>query len=189
MQKQKLRTTYLNKRTVFSNNEIDTLSLQLANQCLSLPIWQFTTYHLFLSIMEKKEVNTQYILHILQGKDKNIVVPKMNPTTQELDHYLLTDNTLLKKNKWNIPEPINGISVSPKNIDVIFVPLLAFDTQGNRLGYGKGFYDKFFQQCKEHCLKIGLSLFEPHKETLPTQAHDIALDFCVTPQKIYQFKH
>ena len=60
-----------------------------------------------------------------------------------MTHFLLTDNTKIKKNQYNIPEPINGLEVPTKKIDVVFVPLLAFDKKGNRVGYGKGFYDKF----------------------------------------------
>ena len=92
-----------------------------------------------MTIEEQKEINTEYILNILAGMDKNIVISKSNFETNTLENYLLTDNTTLKKSKYNIPEPIDGIPIQNEKIEIIFVPLLAFDKKGNRVGYGKGF--------------------------------------------------
>ena len=103
-----------------------------------------------------------------------------------MTHYLLTDATKLKLNRWNVLEPINGIELKPKSIQVVFVPLLAYDCYGDRVGYGKGYYDKFLSKCGEECLKIGLSFFNPEKKIL-TSPKDIRLNFCVTPKKIYNF--
>jgi 5-formyltetrahydrofolate cyclo-ligase len=78
-----------------------------------------------------------------------------------MTHYLLTDSTTIKKNPYHIPEPIDGIEVPDAKIDVVFVPLLAYDKQGNRVGYGKGFYDNFLSKCKPETIKIGLSFYPP----------------------------
>jgi 5-formyltetrahydrofolate cyclo-ligase len=106
-----------------------------------------------------------------------------------MSHILLTDSTTIKKNKWHIPEPVNGITITPEQIDVVFVPLLAFDEQGHRVGYGKGFYDKFLAMCKPETLKIGLSFFESEKKITDVYQGDIILDYCVTPNDIYTFKN
>lgn len=187
MQKSELRKTYLAKRAALSQNEIDKLSLEVANQCLQLPIWNHSNYHIFLSITEKGEINTDFLLHILQGKDKNIVVPKTNFSQETLSHFLLTDNTVIKPNKWGIPEPEDGIPFPEEKIEVVFVPLLAFDKKGNRVGYGKGFYDRFLSNCRPKTLKIGLSLFEVEEQLIATEITDIPLNFCVTAKKIYSF--
>ena len=139
-----------------------------------------------MSITESNEVDTSSIITLLHGKDKNIIVPKTLPNN-ELENYLLTDSTLFRKNNWNIPEPVDGILINEKQIDVVFIPLLAFDKKGNRVGYGKGFYDNFLQKCDKKVLKIGLSLFEPEEEITDIEEHDIPLDFCVTPTQIYEF--
>ena len=94
------------------------------------------------------------------GKDKQPIVPRIK-NFNSLEHILLNDQTILKYNLIGIPEPQNGIIVSPNIIDVVFVPLYAFDLKGNRVGYGGGYYDKFLKQCKENTIKIGLSIFEP----------------------------
>jgi 5-formyltetrahydrofolate cyclo-ligase len=90
-----------------------------------------------------------------------------------MTHYLLTDGTVIKKNHVNIPEPIDGIEISTNKIELVFVPLLAFDKQGHRVGYGKGFYDKFLSECSNKTLKIGLSFFEAENEINDCNASDV----------------
>jgi 5-formyltetrahydrofolate cyclo-ligase len=186
--KNKLRNKYQELRTGISSEEIETKSIEIANNLLKLPIWSYNFYHLFLTISEKKEIDTQPILHILQGKDKNIVLSKADLETCELNNYLLTDSTVIKKNKWNIPEPKDGIEIPASSIEVVFVPLLAFDQLGHRVGYGKGFYDLFLAGCNQNVIKIGLSLFEAEEKIPEILISDVPLDYCVTPLKTYKFK-
>lgn len=139
-----------------------------------------------MPIIENKEIDTTFILSILQGKDKNVVIPKVIGN-YGLKHYLLTDATRLRKNKWHIPEPVDGIEVKPEKIDVVFIPLLAFDEKGNRVGYGKGFYDRFLRQCRSNVIKVGLSLFKAEEKITDLTDTDIPLDYCITPSKTYSF--
>ena len=104
-----------------------------------------------------------------------------------MTHFLLTDNTVIKKNSYNIPEPVDGIEILNDKINVVFIPLLAFDTQGNRVGYGKGFYDRFLAQCNLEIIKIGLSFFEAENEIDGIFGSDVKLNFCVTAEKNYKF--
>jgi len=183
-----LRKQYKAKRNSLTNIQIDELSLQIANQLLNLSVWDKTYYHLFLSIEEQKEVQTEYILHILHAKDKEVVVPKSNFKTLELINYLLTDNTKIKKNEYNIPEPIDGIEVPNNKLEVVFIPLLAFDKKGNRVGYGKGFYDNMLNKCSSDCIKIGVSFFEATEVFIEDSFEgDIPFDYCVSPDKTYTF--
>jgi len=188
MNKNTLRQTYKARRNELTADQIEDLSLAIANQCLRLPIWDKVNFHLFLSIETKKEINTEYLLQVLAGKDKNIILSKSDFKSGEMAHFLLTDNTKLRVNGYGIPEPEGGIQVSEAQLDVVFVPLLAFDENGNRVGYGKGFYDRFLQQCKTDVIKIGLSFFEAESTIEDVNSQDMALDFCITPHKIYQFK-
>ncbi|WP_435623803.1 5-formyltetrahydrofolate cyclo-ligase [Flagellimonas sp.] len=187
MLKHELRKNYKSKRTNLSVEEIQTKSINLANQLLEIPIWDFFCFHTFLSISKTKEVDTLPLITLLQGKDKDVVVPKVSgPNTMK--HYLLTDRTRLKPNKWSIPEPVEGIEVPEQQIDVVFIPLLAYDTLGNRVGYGQGFYDSFLSKCRPDVIKIGLSFFEAESEPI-TDVHenDVKLNYCVTPEKIFAF--
>lgn len=187
MNKKELRKKYKELRKQISEDQLEDLSIQIANQSLKLSIWNLTNYHLFLPITEHKEINTEYLLQILAGKDKNIILSRSNFETREMAHVLLTDNLVIQKNKWNIPEPVDGIPINDALIDVVFIPLLAFDEKGNRVGYGKGFYDLFLSKCKKDVVKIGLSFFEPELIIEDVYENDIALDFCITPNKIYKF--
>ena len=187
MIKKEVRQKYKELRQQLSENDIEEWSLQIANQLIRLDIWQHSFYHLFLPIESQKEVNTEYILQVLAGKDKNIVLSKSDFSTREMTHFLLTDNTTIKKNAYDIPEPIDGLEVPVSKIDVVFVPLLAFDENGNRVGYGKGFYDKFLAECKPEILKIGVSFFEPENIISDVLNTDIQLDLCITPTKVYNF--
>ncbi|MFH6993294.1 5-formyltetrahydrofolate cyclo-ligase [Flavobacterium sp. FlaQc-48] len=185
--KKELRLHYKNLRKQLTTDAIEEKSLAIANNLIQLAVWDKTYYHVFLPIEEQKEVNTEYVLHLLSGKDKEIVVSKSDFETTGMTHFLLTDNTRIKKNEYNIPEPVNGLQVPTSNIDVVFVPLLAFDVFGNRIGYGKGFYDKFLSECKPETIKIGLSFYEAENQIEDIFESDIKLDFCVTPLKIYTF--
>lgn len=187
MNKSEIRIKYKALRQQLSAQEIEDKSLSIANNLLKLDVWDKTYFHLFLTIEELKEVDTEFVLQILAGKDKEIVISKSDFTTLEMTHYLLTDNTKIKKNKFNIPEPIEGLEVPTSKIEVIFVPLLAFDINGNRVGYGKGFYDKFLSECKSETIKIGLSLFEAETTIEDIFLNDIPLTYCVTPTKIMKW--
>jgi 5-formyltetrahydrofolate cyclo-ligase len=187
MLKKDLRQKYKGKRQELNEVEIEDLSLAIANKVLSLPIWDKTYFHVFLPIAEHKEVNTEYILHLLSGKDKEIVISKSDFTSRNMTHFLLTDNTKIKKNEYNIPEPVEGLEVPTHKIEVVFVPLLAFDKTGHRAGYGKGFYDKFLTECKPETIKIGLSFFECEEKIEDVFESDVKLDYCLTPNGVYKF--
>jgi len=187
MKKTQLRIKYKKLRNNLSPQHLEDYSLQIANLVLELPIWNHSFFHIFLTIDNLKEVDTAPILSILSGKDKHIVLSKSNFETRTLSHVLLQDNTRITLNSWNIPEPENGIAISTAQIDVVFVPLIAFDFNGNRIGYGKGFYDEFLKNCSKDTVKIGLSFFEAETTIEDIEPHDIPLDYCIIPHKIYTF--
>ncbi len=83
-----------------------------------------------------------------------------------MQHFVWDEDTTLIENALGIPEPDNGVQVLPGQIDVVFVPLLAFDSAGHRVGYGKGMYDGFLRKCKPDVLAIGLSMFQPLPERI-----------------------
>ena len=187
MTKETLRQHYTSLRASMDASEVANQSIAIANQVLKLPIWEFTNYHLFLSIENKVEVDTSYLLSVLQGKDKSVILSKSNFSTHTMRHILLQENTRIANSKFGIPEPQEGIEVLPSKIDVVFVPLLAYDQQGHRVGYGKGFYDTFLKNCP-NAIKIGLSFFEAETTLEDQKAYDIPLDYCITPNQIYHFE-
>tara|TARA_B100000780_G_C21118293_1_gene452700 strand:+ start:2128 stop:2691 length:564 start_codon:yes stop_codon:yes gene_type:complete len=184
--KNQLRNLYQNKRENFSINEIEDLSILISNKCLEIPIWHLENFHIFLSILIKKEIDTSPLLSVIMGKDKQAIIPRIMES-KRLEHVLLTDQIILKNNLLGIPEPQNGIIISPKIIDVVFIPLYIFDSKGNRIGYGGGYYDRFLKECKKDTIKIGLSLFDPVKNIKDLSDFDVKLDYAVTPETIFSF--
>ncbi|MRG44306.1 5-formyltetrahydrofolate cyclo-ligase [Chitinophaga sp. SYP-B3965] len=189
--KQEIRKAYLAKRLALSDEEAAALNTRLLEQCKLFPLPPQRRYvHLFLPITAKKEVDTYPLAVWLreQYPDISLVLSRSYLATASMQHYLWDDNTTLIHNSYGIPEPEGGQLVTPKEIDVVFVPLLAFDEAGHRVGYGKGMYDTFLRQCREDVLKIGLSLFEP----VPGQIEDVfegdvPMDHIITPERIYTF--
>ena len=87
-----------------------------------------------------------------------------------------------------IPEPLSGVAITPQQIEVVFVPLLVFDLLGHRVGYGKGYYDRFLGECRKSTIKVGLSFFDPVNKIEDIDNHDIALDYALTPRETYAFR-
>ena len=184
MFKRELRKVYKLKRSSLTNTDI--LSLEIANKTLEIDIWNLQNYHVFFPIEKHKEVDSKLIIQIAQGKDKNVILPKLNLESKTIDSFLLTDSTPLKTNHLGITEPFNGIQINNNQIDLVFVPLLAFDNFGHRVGYGGGYYDKFLSKCPR-AIKVGLSYFDPINKIEDINSKDIKLDYCITPNKVYKF--
>lgn len=187
MTKAELRKFYKTQRAALTTNHIEAYSVAIANQLLQLAIWDKDYYHVFLPITDQKEINTEYILHVLQGKDKHCIISKSDFESFKMTSFLLQDNTKIAINTYGIPEPIDGIEIDNSKVEVVFIPLLAYDTTGNRVGYGKGFYDRFLTECSLNCIKIGLSFFKPEVEPIAVLETDIKLDYCVTPDALFEF--
>lgn len=187
MDKQALRKKHKELRKSLTEEQREQYSIAIANNALKMNIWDYEYYHIFLPIERHLEVNTQYLLSILQGKDKNVVVSKSDFRNNEMTNYLLTDSTRIQVNNFGIPEPEGGISIENEKLEVVFIPLLAYDCKGNRVGYGKGFYDRFLAKCSNDIVKIGVSFFEPEEQFLSIKNTDISMNYCISPKKAHFF--
>lgn len=187
MTKNELRTQYKSLRRTLSAESVASGSLQIANRVLALPVWEARCFHVFMPIAAQHEVDTEVLLNILLGRDKTVVVSRTIFSERRMEHFVMDESTTFIVNKYGIPEPANGIPVSAKEIDVVFVPLLAFDLAGHRVGYGKGVYDEFLRTCRPDVCKIGLSFFEAVAAIDDVWEGDEPLDYCVTPEKTYRF--
>lgn len=163
----------------------DLLLIQL--QDLDLP---FVTFLLsYWPVEESKEPNTHLFTDFLEFRNPDLIVcyPKTGSSPGEMKAIQATDDTKFRKNQYNIYEPEEGNEVSASGIDIIFVPLLAFDKKGYRVGYGKGFYDRYLQYCRKDCIKIGFSYFEPLDIIDDPHEFDVPLNLCLTPAAAYVF--
>jgi 5-formyltetrahydrofolate cyclo-ligase len=190
MLKSELRKIYLEKQKALSESERSERCAKLVNlffQHFNLTKIHFL--HSFLPIRRYNEINTHLILEKLWRDFPQIetVVPRVNPDTNEIENLQFTHETELALSNWQIHEPTHDEIVEPEKIDIVLAPLLCFDESGHRVGYGRGFYDRFLAKCRPDAQKIGLSYFEPVAEIADTGGFDTSLDFCVTPDKIWQF--
>ncbi|WP_018344261.1 5-formyltetrahydrofolate cyclo-ligase [Cytophaga aurantiaca] len=190
MNKETARKIYIAKRNELSADEIQAKSKLIAETFIGSDLWKDAKFiHIFISIPNKGEIDTSFLLNFFlkQHPEIKICTSIVHANGQDLLHTCITSETTYLPNKWNIPEPVERLEVDEKNIDLVLLPLLAFDTKGNRVGYGKGFYDRFLRKCKPDVVKVGLSLFEPTKDLIDADAWDVPLDWVLTPEQIYGF--
>ena len=186
-----LRKQYLQKRSDLSPQESALLSEAVLKYFVSLDFGRIRYLHIFYPIVGKNEFNSLLLVDWLKEKHPGIkiLLPKSNIQEHTLVHIVWNDQTALAMNEWGITEPEDGEETDPLQIDVVIVPLLVFDKKGNRIGYGKGFYDRFLSACRSDTIKIGVSLFEPVENIEDTDEHDIPLDICITPYRIWRFNN
>ena len=189
MLKAEARKLYREKRKALSaveRNKLDDLLL-IQLQTIQLP---FITFLLSYWPMEHNhEPNTHLFTDYLEFQNPEMIIcyPKSNFNNETMQSVQTNDDTRFRKNQYDLYEPEDGVVVNPAGVDMIFVPLLSFDKKGFRVGYGKGFYDRYLSQCRDECLKIGFSYFEPLDAIDDTSDFDVPLNLCVTPTTVYVF--
>jgi 5-formyltetrahydrofolate cyclo-ligase len=183
MTKAEARDFYLKKRQELSDAEREGLNRRIQKNILESSYFRAAgTVHIFLSMERTHEPDTWKLLE----EKKTFIIPKIN-ASGTLDNFYYEGLGQLKQSRFGILEPVRGIQANIKKIDFVFVPLVAFDVKGNRVGYGKGYYDKFLKECRPDCVFAGLSFFDPEKEFSDVESHDVPLNLCFTPSKIYTF--
>lgn len=188
MTKSELRALYREKRMQLPPGELERLSEIIVNKTMMHFQLEEKTISLFLPIERQKEINTYLLWRKATNIGAKIAVPKSNFETMEMRHYLFESTDQLDVNEKGIPEPRKGKIIAADRFDIVFVPLLAVDVNGNRVGYGKGFYDRFLRKCAPACQFIGLHYFdleEAISDVLPT---DVRLNALVTPERIVRFE-
>ncbi|MDX5417796.1 MAG: 5-formyltetrahydrofolate cyclo-ligase [Hymenobacteraceae bacterium] len=178
----------LQRRRALSIDEVAVRSQRIADLFFQhFPPKAGQTVHVFLPIIKNNEVDTWPIIGQLRLEcpDVRVVVPVTDAEQNVLTHHHLTEESLLVENAWGIPEPQGAQIVHADEVDMVLIPLLAFDKQGHRVGYGKGFYDRFLAECRPDVIKVGLSLEPPVERIADPNAFDVPLDYAITPQGVW----
>lgn len=188
MTKTELRKDHLALQMAFSPLDRADKSRRIAwhfFECVGLS--KTKLLHCFIPIEKFNEVDSSIILRALRENSPatRIAVPRVNFETGELESLVLTAENELIENTWGIREPVEGERVEPAEIDMVLVPCIAFDGTGHRVGYGKGFYDRFLKRCRPDCVKIGISYFEPVNEIIDVHEGDTDLNACITPDGVF----
>lgn len=182
MKKQKLREIYKQQRNNLTNSRIQELQENIYQQVYDIDISEVSNVHFFLSMSKFKEIDTTPLISYFRNQNKRIVVSKCNFKDSTLSHYYYDENTVLVLNKFGVSEPIHAEVVLEEELDLIFVPLLISDSNNYRVGYGKGFYDKFLASCRKDAKLIGLNFFKPIEEIADINEFDIPLQQVIYPK-------
>ncbi|MBX2940028.1 MAG: 5-formyltetrahydrofolate cyclo-ligase [Ferruginibacter sp.] len=187
MIKQQLRKIYRAQRLALTDSERakmdDLMLIQFQHSGIEIP----DTVMTYAPLEKFAEFNPAFIEDYCLFK--NPAVQFVYPVMKGHDLIpMLTDaDTAFLKNSMDIDEPVDGHPLDPKTIDMIFVPMVIADVSGNRVGYGKGFYDRFLKQCRKDVVMIGFSYFEPVQEISDVFEGDVPLNYCITPNACYLF--
>ena len=188
MTKEELRKHYMERRLALSPKQLEDISESICHTAFSNFQLEKKKISLFLPIERKKEINTYKIWEKATSFDAEVAVPKVNFKTNELKQILFESTDQLEISEFGIPEPKKGRVIAAEHFDIVFVPLLAIDKKGNRVGYGKGFYDRFLKKCSPRCKFIGMNHFDEFQDSIEgITFNDIKLDACITPGKIHRF--
>ena len=186
MKKSELREKYLKKRESLSKEQVLSLSEKIfRNFTEKFQLVEKQKVHCFLSIPEKGEVDTKIFLDEFFKRDIRVFVPKISKN--KLISIEITSETPLIKNSWGISQPESNEDSGDKNFVFVITPLLYCDFHGNRVGYGKGYYDGFFEKINPDSVKVGVSFFDPEEEIDNVWKNDIPLDYLVTPTEVLSF--
>lgn len=175
--KQELRAI---ARQIRASLNVEHISADIHKKLLTLPEYATSknifTYHSF-----KDEICT---VDFFKDKRKNWFVPRIDKHDLLVCEYR---SEFLIENKFGIKEPIEtSIIEEISNIDMVILPALMADRKGNRLGYGKGFYDRFLNSLSHSPLKVLLIPEEALQDEIPSEAHDCKCDVIITQCNIYR---
>jgi 5-formyltetrahydrofolate cyclo-ligase len=193
--KAEIRKIYKEKRKALTEETCANFNKKIHNLVFSrLAIHRYSPIHLFLPILRNNEPDTHLIINTLRKDFAPDLYISKSLENGEMLHVKFEPTTILETNSWGIEEPKNlnysnnseDIFEKYRNEDIlVFVPLLAFDKKGNRVGYGKGYYDKFLKYATKDTTIVGLSLFEPVDLIEDSNVFDIKMSFCVTPERVW----
>jgi 5-formyltetrahydrofolate cyclo-ligase len=187
MDKASLRTTYKKKRSQLAPEEIERCSAEIVEHLFSFWSWSGKIVSVFLPIQRLNEINTYPLIERLKEAGATVCLSKSNLEDHSMDLFQYEIGTKIIQNAWGIPEPRNGAIISPQKVDVVIIPLLISDEKGNRVGYGKGFYDRFLSQCRPDVLKIGLNFFDEFVRIDNVDENDVPLNYLVNRSGIHFF--
>ena len=188
MTKPELRKIYLQKRLALTDQECEALSQQICDKFFSsIDLTHIKVIHTFLPIIKKNEPDTRLIIERLKKDFPHIKISIPKVVGNTLVNYFLDADCVLTENVWGVREPSNGNLTEPEEIDLVIVPLLAFDATGHRVGYGKGFYDRFLKTCRQDCMKVGISFFDCSAIEIDIDEHDFLLTKSITPATCFTF--
>lgn len=181
--KKELRAVYQTKLAQIPEAKVRRWSAQICARALALPVLPdkqvIAAYCSF-----GHEVATRPLLAGLLAAGHVLVLPVVDRQSRMMEFRRVDSLDALTPGVYGILEPRSGELCSPEEIELFFIPGLAFDRQGNRLGRGGGYYDRYLSTVRPDAAKIGLAFQLQIAEALPVAPHDIKVDAVLTEQEI-----
>lgn len=186
MLKAELRKKYIQKRKALSSDEAFLLSEKIFENFIHyFNPKEGEKVHVFIPILSRKEIDTQIFIQYFLSHNIRVFVPKI--VGDKLINIEIFEDTLFETNSWGISEPVSNEDSQENDYHYVITPLLYCDEKGNRVGYGKGFYDGLFQGMSSVTKKIGVNYFDPDECIDDIWENDIPLDYLVTPTEVLSF--
>lgn len=190
MTKAEARTQARAQRAALSPEERTRLSEALTQVFLeSVYVKEVRCLNAFLPLARHHEPDLRPLLAYLHAEHPliQLTVPHLIPGSDDFDAVGYHPAITLQKGGHGTEIPAEPVPVSPLAIDLVLVPLLAYDQRGYRAGYGGGYYDRFLSRCRPDVRKIGVSFFGPIPRLDDVWHGDIRLDACLTPTRLQSF--
>ena len=185
LNKKETRQTILQQRKAFPAKEKNLAEQRMLKFLKNWDVFiQAETIHLFMSKID--EPNTGPIILYAWESGKTIVVPYVLPNTFNLFHSQLNSFDDLSPGALGVLEPSPGkrIRITPESINLVIIPGVAFDLQGGRIGYGKGYYDRFLEQTK--AFRLALAFDFQIIDKVPTEKHDVPMNGILSESGIFE---
>ena len=185
LDKKKTRQRVLQQRRAFSATEKTPAEQRMLKFLQSWDVFrQAKTIHIFIS--KTDEPDTSPIIESAWESGKTVAVPCVVPDSFELFHSQLKSFEDLSSGALGVlePSPEGRIAMNPESFDLVIIPGVAFDRQGGRLGYGKGYYDRFLEQTT--AFRLALAFNFQVLEKVPTEKHDVPMNGILTESGIIE---
>ncbi|MGC8554152.1 MAG: 5-formyltetrahydrofolate cyclo-ligase [Candidatus Acidulodesulfobacterium sp.] len=183
--KKDARELMKNKRIELTEPFINSASLniaKLAYDCIVLNL--FKKIAIYMSI--KKEVRIEYLIGLNKGEDMQLFMPVCE-NDGHMGFYKFESMESMKRDSFGIICPKNGHKIDEKDIDVFFVPGLAFDIYGNRVGYGKGCFDRSLKKTADsYFIGVCYDFQFIKNDVLESEPEDVKMNFIITENGIFK---
>jgi 5-formyltetrahydrofolate cyclo-ligase len=176
--KRAVRARVLAARDAMSASERDRATARIVDHVLSLPeVGRASTVMAFWSF--GSEPDTAPLVEALDSRGVHVALPRI--VGGEIEAYAYAPGDAVTATSFGASEPSTGDALDPSEIDVVVTPAVAFDRSGRRVGYGGGFYDRFFPRTRPETLRVGVGFdLQLVDEDLPSGHFDLGLDLVVT---------
>ena len=179
-----LRNKILSRRDSLNIKEKESIDNSIFNKLISTDLYK-KSKSIFIYLSFGTEIDTKKIINRAFQDKKEVYIPKIYKKDKSMKAIRLNSFEDLNKNSMGILEPIDDSDyINKEEIDLIIVPGVVFDLNGNRIGYGGGYYDRYLEDIKKVSNKVALAYDLQIVDFIDPEAHDISVDYIITNTKV-----